>query len=192
MGLQAYDTEGYENVTVLTGSGANNVQVLGTFLQNLSLSTGAGNDAITLNDVSTFRDFETQDGDPPFHYTMSINGGSGFNVLSVNDVDSPDRDYYLSDGHVLVYENNAPQGMVFDYDNIETANYFSGDYGNEFYISGTSADIPAGQQTTIYGGSQQDLFVVYPRDAAGNPTIHSNIGILGRGQTDVFSLDDSE
>jgi hypothetical protein len=48
-----------------------------------------------------------------------------------------------------------------------------------------------GYQYTIVAGSGNDTFNVYPRDAAGNPTINGLIGFFGSGGSDIMNLNDT-
>ncbi|MCO6042750.1 hypothetical protein NG895_02410 [Aeoliella sp. ICT_H6.2] len=190
LGLQAYDLEGYEAVTVLAGNGNNNVQINGTMAQDVTLNTGGGNDTVELNDISSFRDFYTQNEEPPFNHPISIDGGTGFNVLTIDDATSGPRSYVISPEQITGYDG-GPLGMRFDYDSFQAVNLYAGQYYNDYLVFGTSSDIPAGQQMTILGGPDNDIFDVRPHDDNGNLTINGNLGISGGGGVDSLFINDT-
>ncbi len=125
---------------------------------------------------------------------MNIDGGSGYNSLTVDDTLDFDRSYGIWADRMLIDEG-APLGLDFDYDSFQSVTVLSPpnplQFTPGFHIFGTSSDIPVGNQMTILGSSAADQFVLHPHDAQGNLTINGNLGIGGGGGFDTLVVDDT-
>lgn len=196
-GVFAVSTQAVESVNCLAGTGNNTIRVVGDMSQNISIDGGNGGDAVVLEGVSNYRDFFEQNEDPPFHYAMDLDGGSGLNSLTVDDTTEVDRTYAIWAERVLIDEG-APLGLDFNYDSFQSVTFQAPlsdpqftQFTPVFDVFGTSSDIPATHQMTILGSPLVDQFVIHPHDANGNLTIHGNLGISGGDEVDTLIIDDS-
>ncbi len=193
--LITQDTTGFETVSILAGTGDNEITFDGSLNQSFNIDAGGGNDTVILTAASNYQDFTGQSGPPEFHYAMDIDGGSGFNTLSVDDRTDFDRSYAIWPDRILIDEG-APLGLDFNYDSFQSMTIQAPtnplQFTPQFHIFGTSADIPVSQQMTILGSAIADQFVLHPHDAAGNLTINGNLGIGGgSGGFDTLVIDDT-
>ncbi|HEY7086575.1 MAG TPA: hypothetical protein VH518_00720 [Tepidisphaeraceae bacterium] len=88
------------------------------------------------------------------------------------------------------YFSSSPTFEDLYFSGYEAINVATHASETQHNITGTPA-LPAGQQVTFTASSGADTFNVTPRDAAGNPTVLGNIGIIGGSGSDILNLTDT-
>jgi hypothetical protein len=156
-------------------------------ITELGIDGGGSDDTITLNGTPTAQ--------------VRVNGGGGLNLLVVDDRTLPvnlygsalypDRwDRYSRE--VDPNNNLFFQHYIVNYVGIGSLDVRLGDVQNGVDVYGTSPGIPLTRQTTIWGNNSQDVIDIHARDAAGNWTIPSHLGLVLGNDADVVELlDDS-
>jgi hypothetical protein len=120
-------------------------------------------------------------------------GSSGADYLTIDDHlmanRRPNR-FDLYQDKVTRFFASSPTFDSIYYSGYEAFNGYLNDVETTVNVYGTPT-LGAGQQATITGGASADTFTVYPRDAAGNPTILGNLGIIGGAGADVLNFIDN-
>jgi hypothetical protein len=207
-------TNGFEGLSMTTGSGADAFNISTTISLILTLDAGSGADAFTIgatsqaqffapvvltgglgNDTYTWKRGSNNWYDTSFgtlKYDVTIDGGGGFNTFSVDDTTRGNTSYQLFANRFYAFEPAGfPLGADLDFHNIGSLGLTCSNGANAIAVLAVSPDIVAGNQITIACNGGNDVVSVYPHDAAGNSTIAGNIGIVGGPGTDSITIDDS-
>ena len=124
----------------------------------------------------------------------SINGGGGFNSLTVDDRNmlwTPNvADIEPDSIHRGIFISYGAQDISFS--NIQAPTYYARNSTTEINVHGVSNEIPSTHQLTVISGSGNDTLNLYPRDfLTGNLTINGNFGYAGGGGLDAVVIQDS-
>jgi hypothetical protein len=207
-------TNEFEGVGILAGNGADQITISEAMQQSLNIDAGGGADSFTVgylsqakflapvtlngglgNDTYVWKNgsenwYTFLFGDETF--PVAIDGGGGFNSLSVDDTTRGNTSYQLFANRFFAREPNGfPEGADFAFHNIGALGLTCSNGANNIAVFGVSPDIASGNQITIACNGGTDAVTVVPHDAAGNSTIAQNIGIVGGPGTDVIAIDDS-
>ncbi|HEY7115108.1 MAG TPA: hypothetical protein VH475_00895, partial [Tepidisphaeraceae bacterium] len=120
-------------------------------------------------------------------------GTSASDVLTIDDRSMANRRpnrFDLYKDKVTRFFADSPTFESTYYTGYEALNGYLNVQENTANVYSVPA-LPAGQQVTLYGSASDDTFTVYPRDAAGNPTLLGNLGIIGGAGTDLLNLSDA-
>ncbi|MBI2827075.1 MAG: hypothetical protein HYX69_20585 [Planctomycetia bacterium] len=213
-GVFAISTVGFESVGWLGGSGNDQIRMSGNLAQGINVDAGLGNDTIVVGYSSQAQFFGnvTINGAAgndniswnrasnnwyelifgPVKYDVTIDGGTGYNTLAIDETTRSAAGYYLyadrfyaTDGAVF------PEGFDINYDNMQAMSLSAGSGTTNVGVYGTSSDIDVGNQISIALGGGNDNVYLYPHDAQGNLTINGNVGIGGGAGTDSLFVVDS-
>jgi len=215
-GLISQVTTGFESVGILAGTGANEITFDGILEQHFNVDAGGGNDTIKFGflvkaELAAGVTVVGGAGNDNFLWNRSSNnwsnygylsglftnpivldGGSGYNTLSVDDTARTPARYDLTDTRLRVTESDfLVFGSDFGYDNMQAISITCSNNNNVLVVSGVSADIDIGNQVTINMNGGTDTAFVYPHNAAGDLTINGNIGIIGGAGTDTMTIEDA-
>jgi hypothetical protein len=178
----------------IDGGGAGDTFNIGSpsqaqFFGNVALIGGAGDDNFIWKNASN-NWYDTSFG--TLHFNVSIDGGIGFNSLSMDDTTRGNANYqFYADRIYVVDPAGFAVGSDFTYDNLSAIGLTASNGNNPLAVFGVSSDIVAGNQVTIVLNGGNDTVTVYPHDAMGNLTINGNIGIVGGTGTDSITFDDT-
>ena len=187
LGANAYSYSSFEGVSVLGGNGNNQFQIHGTSAATTLNGGGGNDDFLWLTDA----DNVFNNGFTITTYPMFLDGGSGFNTLSVNDSTHSLTSYDIYADRVRDKDVLSSAWSDYNYDNMGAIGITANSDANSVRLYGVSSDIPAGQQMTILLGGGNDTVTVSPHDANGNLTINGNVGIGGGSGTDSLTFDDT-
>ena len=113
-------------------------------------------------------------------YPVTLDGGSGFNALSINESTRTTASYQFYEDRFYAVDPFAfPFGADFNYDNMGAIGVTLSNSDNSVAVYGVSSDIASGQQVTLLLSGGNDSVALYPRNAEGNLTINGNLGIGG-------------
>jgi hypothetical protein len=215
-GLLSLNTAGFESVGVLAGTGNDEITFDGVLLQNFDVDAGGGNDTVkfgflvkaelagsvsvtggTGNDnflwnrgSNNWSNYGYLSG--PFANNIALDGGSGYNTLSVDDASRGIARYDLSENRLRATESTfLVFGSDFSYDNMAAIGIACSNSDNVVVVTGVSTDIDAGNQVTILMNGGTDSAFIYPHDAQGNLTINGNLGIGGGTGSDSLTINDT-
>ena len=209
-------TDGFEGVGILAGNGADQITFSGGLGQSFNVNAGGGDDAITIGYLSqvTFASVGTtiinggegndsfiwQRGSNnwgeliygPFTSPVTLDGGGGYNTLSVDDSTRGNTSYQFYADRVYSFEPSVfPEGADFHYSGMKAIGLGASNGANAISIYGTSSDIDVGNQVSISLAGGNDAVTLYPHDAQGNLTINGNLGIGGGAGSDTLLVNDS-
>ena len=209
-------TEGFEGVGILAGNGADQITFSGGLTQSFNVDAGGGADAITIGYLSQVvfasvgptiinggegnDSFIWQRGSNnwgeliygPFTSPVTLEGGGGYNSLSVDDTTRGNTSYQFYADRFYSFEPAVfPDGADFNYDNMSAIGVSCSNGSNALAVYSTSSDIAPGNQITIALSGGSDTATMYPHDAQGNLTINGTIGIVGGTGTDTMIFDDT-
>lgn len=155
--------------------------------QSLTVNAGAGNDTIQ-NDASNNFSVEWEDA------TLSLSGGSGTDVLDLDDSISAAPNYFI-DGNVistLAFSVTGPMSAVYDlFENItilagsaaSTINWVGADGSTNFTLNGGDGD----DTINVGGATGSDL-----NDGVGFTLVTGTISIQGGAGTDSLHFRDAD
>lgn len=211
-GVFTISTVGFETVGWLGGVGNDQVRISGNMTQGLNIDAGLGNDTIVVgysspaqfvgnniinggegNDSFTWRAANNvvNDGFSINTFEVALDGGAGFNSLTVDDAMRGSTLYDIYSDRLKAKDVLSTAWADFDYDNMNSLGVIASGSANSAKVFGVSSDIPAGQQMTLLMGGGSDNVTVVPRDNNGDLTINGNLGIGGGAGTDSLYVDDS-
>ena len=215
-GLISLFTAGFESVGLLAGTGNNEITFDGLLTQNFNVDAGGGNDTVKFGflakaELAGSLTVTGGTGNDNFLWNRGSNnwsnygylsslftnpivldGGGGFNSLSVDDASRGIARYDLSEDRLRVTEGDfLVFGSDFSYDNMSAIGIVASNSDNVVVVTGVSTDIDLGNQVTILMNGGTDSAFVYPRNAAGDLTINGNIGIVGGSGTDTLTIEDA-
>lgn len=148
-------------------------------VRDMQVLAGSGNDQFTLNGVAR---------------SVRVDGGGGFDSLLTDDRSMP-FDLVLSHTYADRFERSTggvfPTEFTTYFTNVESPTLYLDESSTNNTIHGTSSSILPGSQVTLYGGPQNDTFIVKPRDANGDASILGALGIIGSGGVDSLIVDDT-
>lgn len=203
--LIAYEIE---NSQYLAGSGNDEITVGPDFKSPIVINAGGGADSILIKGDESPTTFhasariEGGGGDDSFDWhgaanvtptgtnPVTIDGGTGFNVLTVEDVAFDQLSYQIYPDRMKIAQVGQDLSADFTYDNINGANLSFADYDHVVDIFGISADISANFRFGIHGNGSDNIFKIHPRDAAGTQTMNGDLAISGGGGTTQVIVDD--
>ncbi|TWU24621.1 sialidase family protein [Bythopirellula polymerisocia] len=210
--LVPLDTTGFESVAILAGINGDTFGFSGTISQSLYVDGNFGSDTFTIGSNSRAQFFAPVTilggvGDESFTwqnasnnwyfglfgtitYPISLDGGAGFNSLSINEsTRTTAASYQLYADRFYANDPAAfPLGADFNYDNMGAIGITLNNLANNVAVYGVSSDIAVGQQVTLLLNGGNDGVSMYPRDSGGNLTINGNFGIGGGSGTDTFTI----
>ena len=207
-------TTDFESVALNTGSGADTINFATSIQENLSVDSGGGNDTIVVGSTSQAQFFGnvTINGGAgndniywnrgsnnwyeliygTVKYDVSIDGGSGYNTLSIDDTSRGNTSYQFYADRIYSFEPAAfPFGADIDYLSMSAIGLGCSNGTNSVVVYSTSADIAAGNQISIALNGGNDAVTLYPHDAQGNLTINGTLGIGGGPGSDTLTVDDT-
>ncbi|MEZ6073496.1 MAG: hypothetical protein R3C10_25275 [Pirellulales bacterium] len=146
----------------------------------LSVLGGTGNDNFTM---TAFND--------DIAYT-EVNGGGGFDTLTIDDRTNPvalDTAYISED---LFYRLlGVAVGLRVGYKGIERPTWFAHANTHAIEVDGTPSSIPGGEYLAVIPGSGNDTITIYPHNQQGNLTINGGLSIAGGIGNDSVVIDDT-
>jgi hypothetical protein len=179
LGINAFDYNNFERLEVFANGTANDFQIYGSVLP-ITLHGGDGNDQFRFLSSNTAA------------LDITCDGQAGVDSMIVDDRNSVGGFAYTILTPTYL-ERNSP--FTFDtvarYQNLESITYYAQSSAVTTYVYGTSAQIPAGQQYTLFLGNNADSVYIYAHDADGNLTINGNLGISGGGGIDTLTVNDA-
>jgi hypothetical protein len=183
LGINAYAYGGaFERVKVRGGPAAQTYRFVGGFDSAVDVDTGAGSDTVTLDNIYN----QTRsDGT----YPIALSGGTGVNDRLVVDDRLGDSADYLLWPTGLFSSDYYQQGVDLTYRAFDNLQVLASGNPTTATVYGTSPDITG--QSTVFLGGGTDSAVVYTRDANGDPSIVTTLGIVGEGGTDTVSYIDA-
>ena len=184
-GLVSYDTT--ESVSLLGSQLADVYNFDGNVAANLYIYGQGGNDTFAWNAASNV--FIDDVGNTT-RYSVTLVGGANTDTLNFNDASRGEFNYSMYPDELVGYDINGAGVNDEDvgYSQMEGMTVTASADDNSIVVYGTSAQITG--QTTLSLGGDIDSVTVEMRDAAGNPTILSNLGISGGSGTDTLFLVD--
>ena len=172
-GLVTYDSLG--PVALLGTAFGDIFNIDGSVTTNLNVSGADGDDLFSWNAANNV-------------LPVTLIGGTGTDTLKVNDANRNEFNYLMYPDEVNGYDPNTGSGEDFHYDQMDSMNVTASADINQFTLFGTSAQLTG--QTTLQLGGGNDSVTVNVRDADGNPTVLSNLGIAGGSDGDNLYLVD--
>jgi hypothetical protein len=186
----------YGSLLVRQGSGADSFTAGGTSQGGydndlpMTVNGNGGNDTYTLTSFNNWG--EGLGG--TFTFPVMLDGGAGFNQLSINDAARANTGYQFYANRFYSREPTGfPVGADFNYDNMGAIGLTCSNGNNSLAVYSTSSDIVSGNQISVALNGGSDTVTMYPHDAQGNLTINGTIGIGSGGGagTDTMIFDDT-
>jgi Ca2+-binding RTX toxin-like protein len=163
-----------ETVLVNAGGGNSIITIQGTAPGTaVTVNAGAGNDTIQVSPVDNFLSHLAGN--------LTINGGLGFDALTLHDQVNPFGDAYTLTATTVA----RPSAGLLTYGTLESLTLNAGGGNSTFTISGTAA----GTSVTVNAGSGNDTFHV--GDATNTlDGLLGSLSVNGQGDSDVLNVAD--
>jgi hypothetical protein len=174
-------------ISIDMGGGSDSVTLTGNIPAELYIYGGEGNDSVTMHAANNV----FNDGFSITTHEVYVDGGPGFNTLSVNDASRGSTQYDIYPDRIKAKDSLSSAWADFEYDNINALGIVASGSANTARVYGVSTDIAAGQQMQLLMGGGNDNVTIFPRDAQGNLTINGNLGVGGGSATDTMTVNDA-
>ena len=199
-----------DSMDIESGSGADQVEIIGSYAYPVTVNTGEGNDNIAIGvagspPVSFGAPSEIDGGQGDDVFTLlgvsnaknlggvsmlTINGGIGDiggNSLILNDKKQAATYYNIYSNRIDDVPSGGTTWLDFGYSQMGSVEIDMGGGDDSTQIWSSSSDIT--NFLTLNGDAGNDAFTIRPHDMAGNPTINGALQINGGLGSDNVAID---